>query len=70
MHLPHFKYYAPRSINTLNTLIENINGQAIILAGGTELLPRMKMRLIQPEHLISILKIKQLENIKPKLRKG
>jgi len=66
MHLPHFKYYAPRSINTLNTLIENINGQAIILAGGTELLPRMKMRLIQPEHLISILKIKQLENIKIK----
>ncbi|HOP85921.1 MAG TPA: FAD binding domain-containing protein [Syntrophorhabdaceae bacterium] len=66
MQLPHFKYHAPRSINTLNALIEKMKGQAIIMAGGTELIPRMKMRLIQPENLISILKIKELEHIKIK----
>ncbi|MCX7965428.1 MAG: FAD binding domain-containing protein, partial [Syntrophorhabdaceae bacterium] len=35
-----------------------------IMGGGTELLPRMKLRLINPEHIISVLNIKELGKIK------
>lgn len=66
MRLPSFQYHAPKTLNALISLKEKYKDGAKIMAAGTELLPRMKLRLIKPEHIISILNIKALGNIKKK----
>ncbi|MCX7966607.1 MAG: FAD binding domain-containing protein, partial [Syntrophorhabdaceae bacterium] len=64
MRLPHFQYHAPKTIEALASFKERYGNQALIMGGGTELLPRMKLRLINPEHIISVLNIKELGKIK------
>jgi carbon-monoxide dehydrogenase medium subunit len=60
---PRFEYHAPTTlgdaINLLNTLED-----AKILAGGHSLLPMMKLRFAQPEHLIDINRILELRGIR------
>lgn len=63
MRLPHFQYHSPRSLNNLLRLQEKLNGKGLIMAGGTDLLNRMRLRLIEPEHIISMSMIKGLSNI-------
>jgi carbon-monoxide dehydrogenase medium subunit len=60
---PRFEYHAPTTlgdaVNLLNTLED-----AKILAGGHSLLPMMKLRFAQPEHLIDINRILELRGIR------
>ena len=60
---PRFEYHAPTTlgdaVNLLNTLED-----AKILAGGHSLLPMMKLRFAQPEHLIDINRIPELRGIR------
>lgn len=62
---PRFEYHAPTTlgdaVNLLNTLED-----AKILAGGHSLLPMMKLRFAQPEHLIDINRILELRGIREK----
>jgi carbon-monoxide dehydrogenase medium subunit len=54
MHLPQFEYLAPRTREELAGLLSEHGDSARILAGGTDLLPSMKDRLVRPEYLIDI----------------
>lgn len=63
MRLPQFQFHSPKSLNNLLKLQEKSGENAIIMAGGTELLNRMKLRLIEPEHVISLSNIKGLNRI-------
>ncbi|MCX8110481.1 MAG: FAD binding domain-containing protein [Syntrophorhabdaceae bacterium] len=63
MRLPYFQYHSPRSLKAAFMLLKKIDGKGLIMAGGTELLNRMKFRLIEPEHIISLSIIKNLGNI-------
>ncbi len=52
-----------RTLNSLLKLQKKLKENAIIMAGGTELLNMMRLRLIKPEHIISLSNIKGLNRI-------
>lgn len=54
MHLPTFEYLAPRTTEELAGLLSKHRDKARILAGGTDLLPSMKDRLVRPGYLVDI----------------
>jgi len=58
-----FDYHAPRSLDEAIALLRQHEG-AKVLAGGQSLIPAMRFRLAQPEVLIDINGIAQLEYIK------
>ncbi|MCX8193150.1 MAG: xanthine dehydrogenase family protein subunit M [Nitrososphaeria archaeon] len=56
-------YHAPESIEESLRLLANYRKKARILAGGTDLVVDMKLRRKEPEHIISLKKIKELDYI-------
>ena len=61
---PRFEYHAPRSVSEAVALLGQLGSEAKLLAGGHSLLPMMKLRFAQPEHLIDINRIPELRGIK------
>jgi len=61
--LPEFEYLAPRTIEEAIELLSRYGEDAKVLAGGTDLLVRMKQGVLRPKYLISINKIKELNYI-------
>lgn len=61
---PRFEYHAPRSVNEAVALLGQFGSDAKLLAGGHSLLPMMKLRFAQPEHLIDINRIPELRGIR------
>ncbi len=64
LRLPVFKYLVPRSRDEAGSLIKRYNGKAKLLAGGTDLLPSMKDRLLTPEYILDIRELTGLSGIK------
>jgi carbon-monoxide dehydrogenase medium subunit len=60
---PRFEYHAPRSVSEAVALLGQYGPEAKLLAGGHSLLPMMKLRFAQPEHLIDINRIPELRGI-------
>ncbi len=58
-----FDYYEPRSIDELIKILFEFRDQAKILAGGTDLIVKMKVRLVEPRVLVNIKKIPGLRYI-------
>ena len=61
MYLPDFDYYAPDSVAEACKLLSQFGARAKVLAGGTDLIPKMKHALMHRKFLISIKKIPGLE---------
>ena len=53
MRLPHFTYHAPRTVREAAELLAAPGG-AMLVAGGTDLLPNMKRRQQVPPVLIGL----------------
>lgn len=60
---PSFEYHAPKSVGEAVALLGQYGSDAKLLAGGHSLLPMMKLRFAQPEHLIDINRIPELRGI-------
>jgi aerobic carbon-monoxide dehydrogenase medium subunit len=60
---PAFDYHAPRSVAEAVGLLSSLGSEAKLLAGGHSLLPMMKLRFAQPEHLIDLNRIDELRGI-------
>jgi carbon-monoxide dehydrogenase medium subunit len=58
-----FDYYEPRRLNEACSLLYKFNGQAKVLAGGTDLLVELKNGAIDVVGVINIKKIKGLDKI-------
>ena len=56
-----FEYVTPRSLKELPELLAD--GRAAILAGGTDLLDRLKERIDRPERLVNVKGLKELAGI-------
>ncbi|MEX1314460.1 MAG: FAD binding domain-containing protein [Desulfotignum sp.] len=54
MRLPQFNYHSPDTLDRALALLDEHRDQAGILAGGTDLLVRMKHRLAAPKVLVSL----------------
>ena len=59
MLLPQFQYFAPETLDETFSLLQDLGEEARVLAGGTDLLVKMKQRAIvpMPKYLINIKKI-------------
>ncbi|HZP47319.1 MAG TPA: FAD binding domain-containing protein [Vicinamibacterales bacterium] len=64
MRLPEFRFVAPRSIEeAVDTLASHPPGEAMIVAGGTDLLPNMKRRQQTPRTLVGLARIAALRAV-------
>jgi len=58
-----FEYHEPRSIAEAISFANNLPGRARMLAGGTELLAKLKQRALTTDHLINLKRIPELAGI-------
>jgi len=64
MRLPHFRFHAPRTVEEAADLLASpAPGGAMLVAGGTDLLPNMKRRQQTPGTLIGLRCIAELKGI-------
>ncbi|MEM0020586.1 MAG: xanthine dehydrogenase family protein subunit M [Fervidicoccaceae archaeon] len=58
-----FEYHEPKTLDEALKLLNELGDAARILAGGTDLLVKMKSRSIEPKHIINIKRIEGLRYI-------
>jgi 4-hydroxybenzoyl-CoA reductase subunit beta len=63
MMLPRFAYRKATSVDEALALYKEYPGGALYLSGGTDLVPRVRLRLAKPEALIDLKGIKALETV-------
>ena len=68
--LKKFDYFKPSTLSEALTLLNSYDGQAKILAGGTDLLVGMKVKGQSPKYIIDIKGIPELNNINNDSRQG
>jgi 4-hydroxybenzoyl-CoA reductase subunit beta len=59
-----FDYFEPENLEQAFALLERYQGQARILAGGTDLVPQMKRGILAPAAIVSLGKIPELQEIR------
>jgi len=68
MLLPRFEYQAPETLAAAGALLAEAKGEAHLLAGGTDLLIRMKRGLLRPRLLVSLRRVTELRGIEARGR--
>jgi 4-hydroxybenzoyl-CoA reductase beta subunit len=63
MRLPLFQYLEPTDVEEAVSLISSHQETAKIMAGGTDLLNRMKLRLIEPALVVNVGNLRELDGI-------
>jgi 4-hydroxybenzoyl-CoA reductase subunit beta len=64
MRLPHFQFHAARDVREAAELLAGgAPGDAMIIAGGTDILPNMKRRQQVPKTLVSLRQIAELRRV-------
>ncbi len=64
MQIPRFEYFAPKTVADACALLSEHSGQARVLAGGTDLLVKMKQRREIPQYVINLKTIPDLDYIR------
>jgi CO/xanthine dehydrogenase FAD-binding subunit len=63
MGLPPFDYYRPSSLDETLQLVKSMRGEASVLAGGTDLIPRLRHGTIHPRAVVDIGELDELRII-------
>ena len=64
-HILHgFEYHAPASVAEAVKLLDEHGVEASILAGGTDLIPKMKQALLMPRHVVNLKHIPELAGVR------
>jgi 4-hydroxybenzoyl-CoA reductase subunit beta len=63
MRLPWFAYRAPRSLGEAARILADEGGRAMLVAGGTDLLPNMKRRQQVPATLVGLRNVAELKRV-------
>ncbi|MEM1742632.1 MAG: xanthine dehydrogenase family protein subunit M [Nitrososphaerota archaeon] len=58
-----FNYHAPQTLEEALNLLNKLKDKARVIAGGTDLIVDMKLRRKEPEHVVSLNKIRELDYI-------
>jgi 4-hydroxybenzoyl-CoA reductase subunit beta len=64
IRLPRFRYHAPRSIEQATEILAGEGPSAMVLAGGTDLLPNMKRRQQTPTTLVALRDVEGMTRIR------
>ncbi len=59
-----FEYYAPKTLEEASKLLKELGKEAAALAGGTEIIVKMKEGSRRPKHIVNLKKIPGLSGIK------
>jgi len=59
-----FKYFSPTTVEEAVSVLKDYDGKVKVLAGGTDLLPMMKLRAVMPECIVSLNRIAGLDYIR------
>ncbi|MBI4634537.1 MAG: xanthine dehydrogenase family protein subunit M [Deltaproteobacteria bacterium] len=62
MLIPRFEYHKPSTLKEACEIKGKFKGKAQLLAGGTDIIPNMKKRIILPDSLISLNGISELKS--------
>ena len=54
LKLPPFEYFEPTTVSEATALLTKYGGDARVLAGGVDLLPRMRAGSVKAGHLVNI----------------
>src|SRR6185503_7799587 len=63
MRLPYFTFHSPQTLRQAAELLADAGAGAMLVAGGTDLLPNMKRRQQVPSTLIGLRRIAELRQI-------
>lgn len=63
LRLPPFEYHRPGTVERAVRLLDDLGDGAMLIAGGTDVIPNMKHRLHEPEHLVSVRNVAELDGI-------
>jgi len=63
MYLPDFDYYCPNSVKEACEMLARFGPSAKVLAGGTDILSKMKQEMLAPRVLISLRNIERMDVI-------
>lgn len=63
LRLPEFQYHRPRSLEGAARLLDELGESAMLVAGGTDVIPNMKHRLHEPRHLVSLRGVEELKGV-------
>src|SRR5918911_246961 len=70
MRLPKFTYRVPREISEAVKMMGDAGAEGQFVAGGTDLYPNMKRRQQTPQTVISVMRLKELNQITGDGRSG
>jgi carbon-monoxide dehydrogenase medium subunit len=70
MIVPEFEYFSPQSVQEACALLMQHGDKAKVLAGGSDVLVKMKDGLIAPAYLVSLKKLDSLKEIRYEKGKG
>ncbi len=70
MRLPKFEYFAPKTLETALHLLAEKGEGARVMAGGTDLVIKMKHGLLKPRAIIALKEITGLDRIHFQAKKG
>ncbi len=70
MYMPDFEYHAPGTLTEACTLLAELGEKATVLAGGTDVLHKMKVGKLAPEHLVSLKQLDELRQIRHEAGRG
>jgi carbon-monoxide dehydrogenase medium subunit len=70
MRLPRFEYVAPETLEEALTLLHEGQGEAMLLAGGTDLMLKMRRGLASPRLIVGLKRVEGLNRIVFDLKKG
>jgi 4-hydroxybenzoyl-CoA reductase beta subunit len=64
MNLPRFQFLSPTTVKETLSLMSEHRQRLRVLAGGTELMGRLKQRLLSPAYILSLKRVNSLAGIK------
>ncbi len=64
LRLPEFNYVRPKSLQEAARLMADLGDDAMIVAGGTDLYPKMKRGQFTPKHLVSVHSLPEIKGIR------
>ncbi|HSH71191.1 MAG TPA: xanthine dehydrogenase family protein subunit M [Deferrisomatales bacterium] len=64
MNMPDFEYHTPESLGEVCALLAELGDKAVVLAGGTDLVHKMKQWKLTPQHLVSLKHLDALREIR------
>jgi 4-hydroxybenzoyl-CoA reductase subunit beta len=64
LRLPEFDYHQPRTLKQATKALADFGADGMIVAGGTDVYPKMKRGQFTPRHLISLRGLRELKGIR------